>query len=237
MSYHESLKEILQIIDGGIIASCQASCGEPLNAPIHINALAQSCLLGGAKALRLEGIENIDYVKMQTRVPIIGLTKDDISEADKYHKVYITRTINDALALKNAGCDLIAIDATIRYRGSDCDLKTLIDYIHNDLDLPVWADIATYSEAINASNLGCDIISTTLYGYTDETKAIATGPAFALLEILARELTIPVVLEGQVSTPDDIIVAFKSKAKAVVVGSAITRPILITRKFVDACKK
>lgn len=235
MTYQDKLKEFANFVKGGIIASCQASLGEPLNSPIHINALSQSCLLGGARAIRLEGVDNINFVRKNTKAYIVGLTKDDISEENKYRQVYITRTKNDAKALSVAGADIIAIDATNRYRSFDCDLASLINYIHHDLNLPVWADTSTVDEGINAHKLGCDIISTTLYGYTEETKELAKGPGFKLLSGLSKNIPNTIlILEGKVDCPKDVSKGFKCGAHAIVVGSAITRPILITRKFVEA---
>ena len=55
-----------------------------------------------------------------------------------------------------------------------------------------------------------------------------------LLSELLAEVQIPVVLEGQVWHTEEVTMAFTAGAFAVVVGSAITRPQLITRRFVDA---
>ena len=56
---------------------------------------------------------------------------------------------------------------------------------------------------------------------------------FELLEKLVKNLERPVFLEGRVWSPDDVKRAFEIGAYAVVIGSAITRPHLITRRFVE----
>lgn len=225
----------------GLIVSCQASSGEPLNSPDHLLAMALSGLNGGGCALRLEGVENIAYIRAKVdalydeHIPIVGLTKADISAEDKLSTVYITATFEDARKLAEAGADVIALDATGRKRLDAYSLKETIEKIHSQLDRPVWADCATFSEGLNAANCGADIVSTTLYGYTQETALPGTaGPSFELLKELVRHLTIPVILEGRVWNPDEVTQAFEIGAHGVVVGSAITRPQLITERFVRA---
>ena len=103
------------------------------------------------------------------------------------------------------------------------------------MNLPVWADISNFDEAINAFNLGCDILSTTLCGYTLETKDKYTEPAFDLLSKLINHVDCPIIVEGRISKPEHVTKAFRMGAYSCVVGSAITRPILITKSFVNAC--
>lgn len=224
-----------------MIISCQASHGEPLNHPEHLLALALSGLNGGGLALRLEGVSNIAFIRAKVdalydeHIPIVGLTKADISDEDKLSTVYITATFEDAKALSEAGADVIALDATGRKRLDSYSLAETIEKIHSQLGKPVWADCATFSEGIGAANAGADIVSTTLYGYTQETALPSTaGPAMELLKELVHHLTVPVILEGRVWNPQEVAQAFEIGAHAVVVGSAITRPQLITERFVQA---
>ncbi|MBY0357380.1 MAG: N-acetylmannosamine-6-phosphate 2-epimerase [Candidatus Obscuribacterales bacterium] len=227
---------ILEKLKGGLIVSCQASEGEPLDRPEHLWALSHSALNGGACALRLEGAKNIAYMRDQTTVPIIGLSKSTvIQEKDRLSSVYITATYAEAEEIARSGADIIALDATARPRLDGSTLAELIEAIHNKLDKLVWADVSTYEEGLAASELGADVISTTLYGYTQETKMPAeSGPDFELLAKLCRNLSKPVVLEGRVWWPADISRAYELGAFSCVVGSAITRPQLITKRFVKA---
>lgn len=223
-------------VAGELIVSCQAATGEPLCSPAHILALALSAINGGAGALRLEGVENIKLVRANTILPIIGLTKDDsVAASDRLKKVYITGSFSDAAALAEAGADVIALDATGRPRPDGLTLKEQITRIHDELNLPVWADIATFSEAVAARQAGADVISSTLYGYTEETSLPPEhGPSFDLLKELCEHMNCPVILEGRVWHPEEVTRAFELGVHAVVVGSAITRPQLITERFVKA---
>lgn len=223
-------------VAGELIVSCQASTGEPLCSPEHILALSLSAINGGAGALRLEGVENIKLVRANTKLPIIGLTKDDnIPPSERLKKVYITGSFADAQSLAEAGADIIALDATGRPRPDGLSLKEQIQKIHEQLNLPVWADIATFSEGVAAREAGADVISSTMYGYTEETVLPPEhGPSFELLKDLCQHMDCPVILEGRVWYPEDVTRAFELGVHAVVVGSAITRPQLITQRFVKA---
>jgi len=236
-----SVKEIIDSIDGAMIVSCQASKGEPLCHPDHILALALSGMNGGACGVRLEGVENIDRVRRSfdqlydRRVPIIGLTKSDIAEEEKLASVYITASFAEAQALAEAGADIIALDATGRKRSDGMTLKETIEAIHHRLGKAVWADCSTFTDGLAAFEAGADIISTTLYGYTAETALPKdAGPGLELLKQFVAHIKAPVILEGRVWHPQELSAAFELGAHAVVVGSAITRPQLITERFVRA---
>jgi N-acylglucosamine-6-phosphate 2-epimerase len=145
-----------------------------LCAPEHILALAASALNGGAIALRLEGAENIQAARQSnlipSTVPIIGLTKSDlVAPADRLRKVYITSTYQEASAISVAGADIIALDATGRDRPDGLSLGETIKQIHEKLGKPVWADCARLEEGLAAAKAGADMVSTTLFGYTEET--------------------------------------------------------------------
>ncbi len=232
----EKVSKILKSFANGLIVSCQASTGEPLAHPDHIVALSLTVLNGGACALRLEGVENIRAVRAATSVPIVGITKiDGLSEAERLDSVYITATFDDARNLKEAGADVIAMDATARPRPDGMSLEETIYRIHHELEMPVWADTATFEEAQAASAYGADIISTTLFGYTRETyRDHSQGPDFDFLSRCVKELGVPVILEGRVWQHEEAARALELGAHAVVVGSAITRPHLITKGFVEA---
>jgi putative N-acetylmannosamine-6-phosphate epimerase len=227
---------VIARLKGALIVSCQASEGEPLCAPEHIKALALSAIAGGAMALRLEGAANISTVRAVTDLPIVGLSKaKSVRDADRLKSVYITATFDEAQTLAQAGADIIALDATSRPRAGGITLAQLISEIHNSLKLPVLADISTLAEAIEAQRLGADLVSTTLSGYTQETaQPYEAEPALDLLEKMQNSITVPTILEGRVWHPNEVTRAFNIGAHAVVVGSAITRPQIITERFVKA---
>ncbi len=236
MSINSSVPDVVKQLAGALIVSCQADQGEPLCQPDHILALCKTVLLGGATALRLEGLENVQVVKNNSTVPIIGLTKlHGLSSEEKLNQVYITGTFEDARQLALAGSDIIALDLTDRPRRDGLSREQTVDKIHNELNKPVWADIATFEEGVQAFEFGADVISTTMFGYTAETATLAgKEPGFELLEKLVNSIGCPVILEGRVWSPHEITRAFELGAYAVVVGSAITRPHHITRRFAEA---
>lgn len=230
------IDDVITKLKGGLIVSAQASDGEPLAAPEHICALALSGLNGGATGLRLEGADNIAYLRKRTPAPIIGLVKSTaVHEKDRLKSVYITATYQEAAAVAKAGADVVALDATGRPRADGLSLPELVNKIREELGLPVWADVATYEQGLAAAEAGADVVSTTLFGYTEETEKPADHePDFDLLARLCRDIKKPVVLEGRVWHPSEVKKAFELGAYAVVVGSAITRPQLITKRFVKA---
>ena len=237
-------QEIVSGLAGLMVISCQASTGEPLCHPDHILALALSGINGGAGALRLEGMQNIAHVRQAVDklypggMTIVGLTKAEIAEEEKLASVYITPTYEDCKALASAGADIIALDATTRKRGDGMTLAQTIQKVHDELGLAIWADCATLEDGLAAHRDGADIVSTTLYGYTAETALPKdAGPGFDLLGQFIESIKSPVVLEGRVWHPHELTRAFEMGAHAVVVGSAITRPQLITQRFVAAIPK
>ena len=60
-----------------------------------------------------------------------------------------------------------------------------------------------------------------------------TTPDFDLVEKLAGNIKAPVILEGRIWEPDEVKKAFSLGAHSVVIGSAITRPQLITKRFTE----
>lgn len=237
MQSKKSKYDVIDKLKGVLIVSCQADRGEPLCKPEIIAALSLSALSGGASALRLEGIENVCAVRAVTDVPIIGITKlHDITYEERMACAFITSTFAEAHALSDAGADIIAIDATGRPRRDGLSVAETVKRIHEELDRPVMADLATFEEAVVAVYAGVDLLSTTLFGYTQETLAgDDVGPGFDLLsKIVAANFGVPVIMEGRVWNTNEVTKAFELGAHAVVVGSAITRPHHITRRFVRA---
>ena len=215
-----------------LIVSSQAAVNEPFYPVEPMKAMVQSVISGGASALRLAGETHIKEIRSITTLPIIGITKPDIIPENFKELVYITPSFYDAKKIKEAGCDIIALDATNRERPAE-SLEEIINLIHSELNCPIMADVSTLEEGITAQLLGVDIISTTLAGYTTYTNE-TDGPDFMLLEQLVNNVKVPVILEGRAETPEHVRKAFNIGAYAVVIGSAITRPHLITRKFVEA---
>ncbi|QIG41344.1 N-acetylmannosamine-6-phosphate 2-epimerase [Microbacterium sp. 4R-513] len=220
------MSTLLESLRGRLVVSCQAQPGEPLHGPDHMTAMALSAVAGGAAGIRCESPTDIRAIRAATRLPLIGLWKQG------REGVYITPTLEAALAVADAGADIVALDATGRARP---DGRTIRDTIAElaARGIPVMADVATLGEGVLAAAAGASVVSTTLAGYTPETRH-AASPDLELVAALSRELPIPVFAEGRISTPAQLSGAFAAGAWSVVVGGAITRPAVITASFVAA---
>jgi N-acylglucosamine-6-phosphate 2-epimerase len=217
-------------IEGAVVVSCQAASGSPLDTPSTIAALAQSAALGGAGGFRVDGPANVAAVRAVSDLPIIGIHK-----VRQSGEVLITPTLEDAQRVTDAGATIVALDGTDRPRPGGETVGGIISALH-EVGIPVMADIATRAEAMAAVAVGADLVATTLAGYTPSSRDLDdSGPAFDLLDDL-RDLAIPVVVEGRIWTVEHVQRAFEGGAFAVVIGSAITAPNLITRRFVDAAR-
>ena len=95
------------------------------------------------------------------------------------------------------------------------------------------ADCSTYEECIHAQEIGFDIVGTTMRSYTPYTKGIRI-PDFDLFKKLKEKLRVPFIAEGGIWDPSEARQAIECGAFAVVVGSAITRPQLITKRYAEA---
>lgn len=221
---------IIKQLKNQVIVSVQAMPNEPLYKEECLNAMMESVVNGGAKALRLAGARDVKNAKKMFDIPVIGLTKPDKLPENWMEVVYITPSIKEVDELIEAGADVIATDATIRQRPKE-SLEEIVKYAKSKNKL-LMADISTFEEAVNAEKLGFDIISTTLSGYTKHSRQDLTTPDFELLEKLVKELSTPIILEGRIWEPNEVDKAFELGAYSVVIGSAITRPQLITKRFI-----
>lgn len=212
-----------------VIVSVQAMPDEPLYKEECIVAMMQSVVNGGAAGLRVAGSRDVKNAKKLFDLPVVGLTKPDKLPENWREVVYITPTLKEVDELIDADADIIAFDGTSRPR--ECAIEEMIVKIKSAGKLSM-ADIATFEEGLNCAKLGVDIISTTLSGYTSETKTDSGEPDFELLEKLHNGTSMPIILEGRIWEPYQVKKAFELGAHAVVIGSAITRPQLITKRFI-----
>ena len=107
-------------------------------------------------------------------------------------------------------------------------------------DVILMADVSTLEEGLAAVELGCDLVSTTLAGYTEYTRNDADPrivelrePDIKLVKDLTERVKVPVIAEGRYWDDKLAIEAFKAGAHNVVIGAGITRPQIITKKIVD----
>ncbi len=208
---------LLDKIRQKLIVSCQAPIESPLHDPSMIAAIAQAAINQGAVGVRLDTPAHVKAVRQRSSAPIIGLWKQQIPG----YEVYITPQFEHAQAIAEAGADIIAIDATLRARPNGETVKEIIRRIHTELGKAVMADIDTVEAAIAAEAAGADVVGTTLYGYTAQTQQF-TPPGFKLLNQLVETLSVPVICEGGIASPQMARQALDLGAHAVVVGTAIT---------------
>lgn len=221
------MKTVIQSLHHSLIVSCQADEGDPFDSPESIALFAKAAAMGGAAGIRARGIENINTIKKSVDVPVIGITKS--SFPDGY--VRITGSFTEVEALLTTNCEIIAVDGTFREREA-LSGPDFIAELKKRYDITIMADIAQYDEAEACAAAGADIVATTLWGYTPDTADVTSAePNFDLVEKLSAELSIPVIAEGKINMPSYAAEMIKRGAHAVVVGSAITRPRVITGWF------
>ena len=224
--------DIINRLKGKIVVSVQAMPSEPLYAENCMIAMMQSVVKGGAGGLRVAGARDVKNAKKLFDIPVIGLTKPNVIPSNWQEIVYITPTQDEVIELIEAGADIIALDGTMRKRPNNVKLEDLIKYIKINKRVSM-ADISTLEEGQNAEKLGANILSTTLSGYTQFSQNRGDKPDFELLKQLIENTNLPVVLEGRIWEPEEVDKAFEIGAHCVVIGSAITRPQLITKRFVQ----
>lgn len=226
-----SIDPFFLTIENSLIVSCQALEHEPLHGSEIMAKMAQAAKEGGAKAIRSNSASDVAAIKKLTGLPVIGLVKRDYPDSE----IYITPTIKEVKELLEVEADVIALDATNRTRPNGERLKDLVSYIHEHSDALIMADIATVRDAEYAIKCGVDMVSTTLSGYTNDSPK-QNEPDFELVEQLSNILTVPVIAEGRIQTPEQARKMLELGARSIVVGGAITRPQLITRTFVEGIR-
>lgn len=221
---------MIEKLKGKVIVSCQALEDEPLHSSFIMSKMALAAKAGGAAGIRANSVKDIQAIKEVCDLPLIGIIKRDYPDSD----VYITPTNQEVTELLTTEAEIIALDATKRKRPQDERLKDLIQQIHA-ADRLAMADVSTFEEALAAEKDGFDIVSTTLAGYTEYSRK-TERPDFELLKEIVDHVNIPVIMEGHTDRPEQVTKALEIGAYAVVVGSIITRPQLITARYVAAAK-
>ncbi|HEV2357886.1 MAG TPA: putative N-acetylmannosamine-6-phosphate 2-epimerase [bacterium] len=223
-----SVPPLLASLRGRLIVSCQAPAPSPLRRPDIIAALAECAVLGGAAGIRIDGPDDVAATRARVRVPIVGLFKQRTGSP-----VYITPTFEAGQAVARAGAAIVAVQAT-RERATHAEpLGPLIERLHAECRVLVMADVSTRDEGMAAEAAGADVVATTMAGYTPHSRQLA-GPDLELVEDLAAALSVPLIAEGRIHTPEDAAAARRAGAWAVVVGRAITMPQAITERFARA---
>lgn len=214
----------------GLIVSCQALEHEPLHGGDTMAKMAKAAQQSGAIGIRTNGVHDIRAIREVVDLPIIGIIKRDIEGSS----IFITPTAEEVEAIIEAGADIVALDITDR-EGRLEQVRSLIDCAHRS-GVAVMADVSTFEEGVEAERLGADFIGTTLSGYTPYSRQ-SEEPDFELIRRLSEHVKVPVIGEGRIWTPEQAVQALEAGATYVVVGSAITRPQLITERYVAALDK
>ena len=227
------INDVISKLKRKLIVSCQAEGDSPFNSPEGVTMFAKAAIMGGAAAIRSEGIEKTKIIIEQTNVPVIGLVKSKFEDGS----VRITGTFKDVEDLISIGTHIIAIDGTFRKR-ENLSGPDFIKQVKTKYKCLIMADIAMEDEAIACAEADADLISTTLNGYTPETiEDKIHSPNFELVKSLVKKIKIPIIAEGRINSPEAAKKMIELGAYSVVVGTAITRPHIITSWFVDAIKK
>ena len=222
----------LETIKGNLIVSCQARKGWPMYGKEIMAAFAVAAKQGGAVCIRASGKENINEIKKKVDLPIIGINKVFTD-----YPVYITPTYDSAKEILDENIEVIALDATRRSRPNNEKLEDIVYKIRKNYpDVLIMGEISTYEEAIDVKDLNFDLLSTTLSGFT-ESSGKKDSVDLDLIEKLSKNLDIPIIAEGLIHTPQDARKAIEAGAYSVVVGTAITRPEIITERFVKEIVK
>ncbi len=229
MTHKETL---LESIRGKVIVSCQAVPGEPLYVEEKsiMYLMARAAKQAGTPMIRTSSIRDVIAIKEETGLPVIGLIKIQYEGFDRY----ITPTMKEIDQLYEAGSDIIAFDCTEQKRGDGKTISEFISEVREKYpDQIFMADISTYEEGVNAWKLGIDLVGTTMSGYTPQSPKL-TGPDYELVRKLSQTVDIPVIGEGRVHSPEEAVKMLEAGAFAVVVGGAITRPLEIAARFIQA---
>lgn len=222
------MNPLITSLEGKLIVSCQAYMGEPMRHPETMAQIARAAELGGAAAIRCQGLSDIAAIKGRVEIPVIGLWKEG------HEGVYITPTLRHARACISAGADVVALDATGRPRPDGRTFEETVEALRGET--LVMADCSCMEDVKRALDARVDIVSTTLAGYTN-ARPKTDGPDLEFLRdavAAAKPHGIPVFCEGRIHTLDDAKAAIDAGAFSIVVGTAITHPTSITSWFANA---
>ncbi len=223
------MNQKIEQLKGKLIVSCQALSHEPLHSSFIMGRMALAAKQGGALGIRANTKEDIEEIQKNVDLPIIGIVKRDYDDSE----IYITPTMREIEELMEVKPEIIALDATNAKRPGGMSLEEFFGQIKSKYpNQLLMADCSTVEEAVFADKLGFDFIGTTLVGYTKQSKGdkIEENDFEILREVLNR-VTHPVIAEGNINTPQKVKRVIELGSYSVVVGSAITRPQLITKMF------
>lgn len=228
-------QELFSIMKGTIIVSCQATPGEPLYMRDQsiMYLMARAAKQAGAKMIRTSSVRDIVEIKEETGLPVIGLIKREYPG----YTGRITMTMREVDECMEAMADIVSIDCTDCERGDGLTAPEFLREVKKKYpNIIIMADCATLEEAVAAYEAGADLVGSTMNGYTPQTAHCKGDPNYELVEQMVAKLPCPVIAEGRVHTPEQARKMLELGAWAVVVGGAITRPLEIATRFMNAVK-
>jgi len=229
-------QELFDSVKGSIIISCQATPGEPLYVKEKsiMYLMARAAKEAGAKMIRTSSQRDILAIKEETGLPVIGLIKREYPG----YSGRITMTMREVDECMDALADIVSIDCTDTERGDGLTAPEFLKKVKEKYpNIIIMADCATLEEAIAAYEAGADLVGSTMNGYTAATAHCKGEPNYELVRQLVAALPCPVIAEGRVHTPEQARKMLEIGAWAVVVGGAITRPLEIANRFMEAIRK
>lgn len=226
------MNERINKLKGKLIVSCQALPNEPLHCDYIMGRMALAAFQGGASGIRANTARDIKQIRAQVDLPIIGIVKRDYPD----NEIYITPTMKEIDELMNVKPEIIALDASLSLRPDGKTLDEFFTQIKEKYpNQALMADCSTLEEAIHADKLGFDFIGTTMVGYTKQSKGDKIeADDFKILRDIVANVKNKVIAEGNIDTPEKAKRVIELGAFSVVVGSIITRPQFITKKFAQA---
>lgn len=226
----------LKDLTGGLIVSCQAFPHEPLYGGDTMVKLAIAAEEGGACAIRANSPEIIKDIKEKVKIPVFGIYKLIPEKYDKIRDIVITPNLEAAKAIADAGADIIAVDCTLREGRKKEDIINLIHRYREEIHVPIMGEVSTLEEGLIVEEAGCEIVATTIAGYTPYSRRMEE-PDYELIRELRKYTNILINAEGRIATPEQAKRALDCGAWTVTVGSAITRPKTITEYFINGMKR
>ena len=180
--------------------------------------MVKAALRGGASGLRINSPQDVRTTRQLTGIPILACNKMLASELADLHHAQHPR--GGGPAPRRGGPGGLGLHAAAARAASS----------PRRLSPPStrragwrWPTCPCVEEAAAAVAAGADILATTLAADFD-VEFVRALAGFGL----------PVLAEGRINTPDAARRALDAGAWAVCVGSAITRPHLLTEQFKNA---